>query len=94
MSDQATAALEHANTIRLARSHARHELAAGRLELIDVLEASCAATAPIFDVLRWQRRVGRIRAKTALNRLRISESRPCGTLTARERSAIVQEFRR
>jgi hypothetical protein len=83
-------ALERANEVRLKRAELKRRIANGHLTAADViLELSDEAMNwSVGEVLRSQRRWGSIRARKLLAGLHISEKRPIGDLTLRQRRLI------
>jgi hypothetical protein len=87
-------ALERANEIRLARAELKRRIAEGDVLVADVLldpplEASSWA---IGDVLTSQRRWGSTRCRKFLSRNHITETKPVGTLTERQRRLLATQL--
>jgi hypothetical protein len=83
-------ALEHANKVRLARAQLKRRIADHELSVVEVI-LSCpweAASMSISDLLMSQRRWGRARCRRLLVSLGITENKPIGTFTERQRSAL------
>lgn len=83
-------ALEHANEIRFARARLRAGLAAGTVTVAGALDAECAQTMTLIDLLMSQHRWGRQRALRALGHVgAVSERRRIGDLTDRQRGLLL-----
>ena len=83
-------ALEHANRVRLARAELKRRIAAGHVSAAEVI-LECpweADSMSISDLLMSQKRWGRARCKRLLNSIGVSEIKPVGTLTDRQRLAL------
>ncbi|WP_210492160.1 hypothetical protein [Patulibacter sp. SYSU D01012] len=90
--DQRRAALAHANAIRSARAALRRAIGDGRRRAADVV-AECppeAASMPVGELLMAQHRWGESRALRLLRRIPVSETKPLGSLTLRQRDALVE----
>jgi hypothetical protein len=84
-------ALEQANRVRLARADLKRKVATQQASVVDVL-VECpwqAESMSISDLLMSQRRWGRARCRRLLISLGIPENKPIGTLTQRQRDALV-----
>jgi hypothetical protein len=88
-------ALERANAVRLKRADLKRRIADGRMSAADViLDLPWEATSwPVGELLTSQRRWGSIRAHKLLAGLHISETRPVGDLTERQRRVLAAELR-
>ena len=88
-------ALERANAVRLKRADLKRRIAGGQLSAADViLDLPWEATSwPVGELLTSQRRWGSIRAHKLLAGLHISETRPVGELTERQRRVVAAELR-
>lgn len=87
-------ALERANEIRLARAELKRQIAYGAISAADVileppLEANSWA---IAELLLSQRRWGDTRCRKFLLRNQISETKPIGALTERQRRLLAQQL--
>ena len=84
-------ALERANRVRLARAELKRRVAAGQLKAAEVVLATPweADSMPVAELLTSQRRWGVERARRCLGLLHISETKPIGTMTERQRRALV-----
>jgi hypothetical protein len=87
-------ALERANEIRLARAELKRRIAygsvsAGEVILAPPLEANSWA---IGDLLLSQRRWGSTRCRKFLMRNQISETKPVGALTDRQRRVLAEQL--
>jgi len=80
--------LQLANHARQERARLRHELHAGRLQLVDALEHPHAGGVTVYTLLCWLPRVGESTATRWLRELQLRENKPVGTLTARQRQTI------
>jgi len=88
-------ALERANEIRLARAAIKRRIACGEVSVAEViLECPDAAiTWPVGELLLSQRRWGSTRCRRFLARNHIVETKPVGTLTARQRQLLADSLR-
>ena len=88
-------ALERANAVRLRRAELKRRIADGRVSAADViLDLPWEATSwPVGELLTSQRRWGSIRAHKLLAGLHISETRPVGALTERQRRVVATRLR-
>ena len=83
-------ALKAANRVRLARAELKRKVAAGEVSAADVV-LSCpweAASMPISDLLRSQRRWGAARCRRLLVSLSLPENKEIGTMTERQRVVL------
>jgi hypothetical protein len=93
-SPQHLTALARANQVRLARAELKRGIGHGRLAASDVF-LTCpweAESMSVSDVLMSQRRWGSHRCRKFLMGLRISETKPVGTLTERQRREIAERL--
>lgn len=81
-------ALERANEVRVGRARLKQELATGEISLAGALDDERASTMPVGVLLRAQSRWGPRRVTRLCRGLRVSESRPVGGVTARQRALI------
>ena len=84
-------ALEQANKVRLARAELKRQVASDETSAADVV-LGCpwqAASMEISDLLMSQRRWGRARCRRLLLSLGLPENKHIGTLTPRQRMALV-----
>jgi hypothetical protein len=86
---QYMSALDKANATRLRRSELKKNFRAGEITIKDMLAEETIATMWILDLLMVQRRWGRARAARLLNGLLIPQSKQVGTLTERQRNALI-----
>lgn len=88
-------ALERANEIRLARAELKRRIAGGDTSAAEViLFPPCEASSwAIGDLLISQRRWGSTRCRKFLVRNQISETKPIGTLTERQRRLLADQLR-
>jgi hypothetical protein len=94
--EQRLHALEQANEVRRARARLKKELAAGKIELVQILAdpPACVRTARVRDVLLAVPRIGSVRAGRILAQSRIAHSKTLGGLTDRQRGELISLFRR
>jgi hypothetical protein len=85
-------ALEQANRVRLARAELKRQVAAGETTAaVVVLECPWEASSmELSDLLMSQRRWGRARCRRLLLSLGLPENKHIGTLTPRQRRALVE----
>ncbi|HET9124882.1 MAG TPA: hypothetical protein VFN65_08370 [Solirubrobacteraceae bacterium] len=88
-------ALERANEIRLARAAIKRRIALGEVSAAEViLECPEAAdTWPVGELLMSQRRWGAMRCRKFLARNQITETKPIGSLTERQRDLLARALR-
>ena len=88
-------ALERANEVRLARAELKRRIADGYVSVADVLLEMPreAVSWAIGDVLMSQRRWGTTRCRKFLSRNHITETKPLGTLTERQRRLLAGQLR-
>jgi len=88
-------ALEQANRVRSARARLKGEMAAGTLSAAEVIERCPpeVETMSIGELLRGQARWGPARCSRLLLSAGISEGRPLGALTERQRRDLVTRLR-
>lgn len=87
-------ALEQANAIRLARAELKRRIAEGDTLVADVI-LNCPDSArkwTISELLMAQRRWGITRCRKFLERNGISEIKPIGALTERQRRMLVDQL--
>src|SRR3954453_9706936 len=85
-------ALEQANRVRLARAELKRQVAAGETTAAEVV-LECpweASSMELSDLLMSQRRWGRARCRRLLLSLGLPENKHIGTLTPRQRRALVE----
>ena len=89
-------ALERANEIRLARAELKRRIADGDISAAQViLDPPCAAISwEIGELLMSQRRWGSSRCRKFLLRNQISETKPVGALTDRQRRLLADQLSR
>jgi hypothetical protein len=94
--EQRLRALAKANEVRLARARLKRELAAGRVELVQVLAAppASAQTAKLREVLLAAPRIGPARVRRALAHCRIAETKTLAGLSERQRAELIAFLRR
>jgi hypothetical protein len=83
-------ALERANRVRLARAELKRRVAGGELSAAEVIMTAPweASSMPVAELLTSQRRWGVDRSRRCLTPLYISENKPIGTMTQRQREAL------
>jgi hypothetical protein len=87
-------ALERANEVRLARARLKREIAGGQVSAAFVILElpSEARNWSVGELLLSQRRWGTTRVRKLLVGLHISEKRPIGDLTERQRGVLAGEI--
>ena len=83
-------ALEYANRVRLARAALKREVAADQKTAAEVVR-ECpwqAESMSVSDLLMSQKRWGRSRSRRVLLSIGVSENKPLGALTDRQRAAL------
>lgn len=90
MAGQPLRALERANRVRMARAQLKRAIAADIRSAADVV-LECpweAESMTVSDLLTSQRRWGRARCRRLLLAVGLSESKPLGDLTHRQRTCL------
>jgi hypothetical protein len=89
-------ALERANEIRLARAELKRRIAEGEISAAEIiLDPPCAAISwEVGELLMSQRRWGSSRCRKFLLRSQISETKPVGALTERQRRLLADQLTR
>ena len=87
-------ALEQANAIRRARARLKRRIDAGQLSAVDVILACPVEVESwaVAELLASQRNWGPARARNFLARTGISEIKPAGELTPRQRRLLADEL--
>ena len=87
-------ALERANEVRLARAELKRRIAEGESSVAQVLQdpPHAATSWAIGDLLTSQRRWGSTRCRKFLSKHQISETKPVGALTERQRKILVHQL--
>jgi hypothetical protein len=83
-------ALERANQVRLARAELKRRVATGDIEAAEVI-LECpweAESMAVADLLMSQRRWGQTRCRKFLAQIPMSEKKPVGSLTERQRRTL------
>ena len=83
-------ALQRANQVRLARAALKRRVASGEVSAAEVILA-CPAEVEgmaVSDLLMSQRRWGRTRCRKFLAAIPLTENKPIGSLTDRQRNAL------
>ena len=85
-------ALTKANEVRSARAHLKRDLAAGRIDLVRVLNDPpvCVHTAMVRDLLLSVPKVGPARVNRAFAQCRIADTKTVGGLSDRQRAALIR----
>lgn len=93
--EQHLRALARANEVRLARAALKRRIAAGDLCVAQVILDSPweAESMAVADLVESQRRWGRARCRRVLATVPVSESKPVGSLTERQRHALAGALR-
>ncbi len=83
-------ALRRANAVRLARAALKRRVGVGEMTAADVILASPweAVSMTVGDLLTSQRRWGHTRARKFLQAVPMSENKPIGSMTDRQRRAL------
>jgi hypothetical protein len=87
-------ALEHANAIRLARAELKRRIAIGEVSAAEII-VGCPVAAQrwtVAELLMSQRRWGVTRCRKFLERNNISEIKPIGSLTERQRALLASQL--
>ena len=87
-------ALERANAVRFARADVKRRVTAGEVHVMHAVLDPAVATMTIYDLLRSQRGWGHKKTAWLLSQSGLSESRPCGALTRRQRQLLRHELGR
>lgn len=94
--EQRRAALEKAARVRRERAEVKNRLKHSGTSLAEVLESGrtneAVAKMKVLDLLQAMPGVGKVRAKTLMQRLHISESRRVGGLGTNQAAALEREF--
>lgn len=88
-------ALKRANRVRIARAELRRRIAAGETTVADVIAEVPweAESMTVFDLLVAQHRWGRTRARRFLVDIPLTETKPVGEITARQRGRVLRKLR-
>jgi hypothetical protein len=94
--EQRLRALRLANEIRSARAQLKKDLASGKIELAQILARppECVRTARVRDVLLALPKIGSVKAGRILADCGIVHSKTLGDLTERQRTELLNRFRR
>src|SRR5436190_21509296 len=92
--DQRLDALRKANEIRAGRAQLKKDLAAGRVQIVDVLARppEFVETERVSVLLLAVPKYGRARVSRLLAKARISDSKRLAGLTDRQREQLIQHF--
>jgi hypothetical protein len=87
-------ALERANEVRLARAELKRRIAEGEVTVVAVLQDPPheALTWEIGELLMSQRRWGGTRCRKFLSKHQITETKPVGALTERQRRILADQL--
>jgi hypothetical protein len=87
-------ALERANSVRLARAELKRRIAEGEASAAEIISdpPDEALSWAIGELLMSQRRWGGTRCRKFLARYHISETKPLGALTVRQRRLLADEL--
>lgn len=85
-------ALHRANEVRLARADGKRQIESGEITVAEVVAEVpwWAESMAVFDLIVAQRRWGRLRALKLLAEVPVSEKKTVGSLTDRQRRALVR----
>ena len=85
-------ALARANEVRLARAELKRRVSDGEISAAEVILESPweAASMPVSELLTAQRRWGSTRCRKFLQCIPMSETKPIGSMTDRQRHAVAQ----
>jgi hypothetical protein len=88
-------ALERANAVRLARAELKRQIAEGEAFAADIILAPPgeALSWAIGELLMSQRRWGTTRCRKFLARYHMTETKPLGALTPRQRRVLADELK-
>jgi hypothetical protein len=94
--DQRLEALRKANAIRVERAQLKKDLAAGRVQIVDVLALppEFAETERVSVLLLAVPKYGRARVSRLMAKTRVSDSKRLSGLTERQRAELTQHFQR
>ncbi|MCL2418343.1 MAG: hypothetical protein FWD04_03560 [Conexibacteraceae bacterium] len=87
-------ALEHANAVRLARAELKRRIAVGEISAAEVI-LECPDSVrkwTVSEMLMSQRRWGSTRCRKFLERNGVSEIKPIGALTDRQRHLLAEQL--
>src|SRR6476659_8382525 len=92
--DQRMDALKRANDVRVKRAKLKRDLKDGRVRIETILGAppEFVETAKVIDLLMAVPKFGRVKAARFLNTCRISQSKPVGGLSDRQRAELIDLF--
>jgi hypothetical protein len=87
-------ALEHANAVRLARAELKRRISDGEVSAADVILDCPDAVRKwtVSELLMSQRRWGSTRCRKFLERNGVSEIKPIGALTERQRRMLAEQL--
>ena len=88
---QPLVALTEANRVRVERARLKRDVKAGRVSIAQALQADCALSMRVLDLLRAQRFYGPVRCRKLLRRAGVPEHARVAGLTARQRAALLEQ---
>jgi hypothetical protein len=94
--EQRLRTLEQANEVRSARAKLKQQLAAGEIELAEILTQppECARTLRVHDLLLVLPKIGSVKAGRILAHCSIAHSKTLAGLSHRQRAELLNLFRR
>jgi hypothetical protein len=94
--DQRMDALKRANDVRVRRAKLKKDLKDGKVKIEQILgnPPEYVSTAKVVDILMAVPKFGRVKAARFLNTCRISQSKTVGGLSDRQRSELIELFKR
>jgi S13-like H2TH domain len=94
--DQRMDALKRANDVRVRRAKLKKDLKEGKVRIDQILvnPPEYVSTAKVIDILMAVPKFGRVKAARFLNTCRISQSKTVGGLSDRQRTELIDLFKR
>src|SRR5690242_999720 len=94
--DQRMDALRRANDVRVKRAQLKKDLKDGRVRVESILRnpPEFVETAKVIDILMAVPKFGRVKAARFLNTCRISQSKTVGGLSDRQRTELIELFKK
>jgi S13-like protein len=89
-------ALRRANDVRVKRAQLKKDLKDGRVRVESILRnpPEFVETAKVIDILMAVPKFGRVKAARFLNTCRISQSKTVGGLSDRQRTELIELFKK
>ena len=89
-------ALRRANDVRVKRAQLKKDLKDGRVRVETILRnpPEFVETAKVIDILMAVPKFGRVKAARFLNTCRISQSKTVGGLSDRQRTELIELFKK